>query len=133
MTLQQLAQEALQNLQIEMFPVFPCQGMSWNVGELAVAQVQITNTTGAPLRDIAVETSMIGSAAEYVVSSVSWDGNGAFRAKLLEPGEVWGTPVALLRGVSAGTFTLTVTVAAEVVPFGTAPSASASYSVLPMP
>jgi hypothetical protein len=132
MTLQQLAQEALQNLQIELGPVFPCQGASWNVGELAVVGVQITNTTGAPLRDIAVETSMIGFAAEYVVSSVSWDGNGAFRASL-EPGEVWGSPVALLRGVSAGMFTLTVTVAAEVVPYGTAPSVSAAYSVWPPP
>ena len=133
MTLHELAQEALQNLQIELGPVFPCQGQSWNVGELAVVGVQITNTTGAPLRDIAVETSMIGSAAEYVVSSPSWDGNGAFRASLLEPGEVWGGPVALLRGVSAGTFTLTVTVAAEVVPYATAPSVSAAYSVWPMP
>lgn len=133
MTLQQLAQEALQNLQIEMFPVYACQGASWNVDELAVVFVHITNTTGAPLRDIAVETSMIGSAAEYVVSSPSWDGNGAFRASLLEPGEVWAPTVALLRGVSAGTFTLTVTVAAEVVPYGTAPSASAAYSVWPPP
>jgi hypothetical protein len=132
MTLQQLAQEALQNLQIEMLPVFPCQGASWNVGELAVAQVQITNATGLPLRDIAVETSLIGSAAEYVPSSPSWDGNGAFR-DLLEPGEVWVSVVALLRGVSAGTFTLIVTVAAEVIPFGTAPSASAAYSVWPTP
>jgi hypothetical protein len=132
MTLHQLAQKALQNLQIELWPVVPCQGASWNEGEVALAQATITNTTGAPLRDIAVETSLIGSAAEYVPSS-SWDGNGAFRAALLEPGEAWGTAVALLRGVSAGTVTLTVTVAAEVVPYGTASPVSAAYSVWPTP
>jgi hypothetical protein len=128
MTLAQLAQEALQNLHIDMRPIIPCAYPDWNVGELALAHVRITNATGAPLRNIDVETYLFGSAAEYV-SGPGWDGNGAFRQSL-EMGEVWQCYPALLRGAAVGTFQLAVFAAAEVVPFGTTSFSLAEYSVL---
>ncbi len=132
MTLAQLAEEALQNLRIEMQPMLPCNPPDWNVGELAVAHVRITNATGAPLREIAVRTVLFSSVAQYA-SLGDWDGNGALRPSL-EPGEVWeDCEPALLLGLSAGSFQLGVVATAEVLPVGSSPFALAEYSVLRKP
>jgi hypothetical protein len=129
MSLFELATDALQNLRIEMEPIFPCRPPDWNVGELAVVQVRITNVTGYRLQNMDAETFLFTPLAEFVPVG-GWDGNGAFRSSL-EPNEVWETYVALLRGLSPGTFSLGVFVYAEVIPHGAAPGSLAEYSVLP--
>jgi hypothetical protein len=135
MTLPQLAEEALQNLRVEMLPLLLFQPPTWEPHELAIAPLRITNETGSPLREVAVEPYVFqDSGVVEFTPCGTWDGRSALRDSL-EPGEVWAEDAvnpcwpALLRALSPGTFQLAVLVSAEVVPWGNAPFAIAEYSV----
>jgi hypothetical protein len=109
----------LQKLKVKVLPIKPVPqpsaGSAWNVGELALVYVEITNTTGLPLRDLYVKTMLFGSAAQYQ-PAWSWDGNGGLTGDL-EPLENWTNYVAFLKAVSPGQITILVNVCAEVVPY----------------
>lgn len=130
-TLAELANAAMQNLTVQWLPIklMSTAGTAWNVGEYALAYVQITNTTGLTLRNVAIETSISGSAAQYQPCG-SWDGNGGFISEL-EPGQVWKNYCAKLKAFAPGTISMTVYVTAEVVPLGTATPHVTSFDVWP--
>ena len=72
--------EHLKKIKVQVLPIkpvpVPAAGDFWNTGELALVYVEITNTTGLPLRDMYVKTFLWGAAAKYQ-EFYSWDGNGA--------------------------------------------------------
>ena len=116
---------------MKLLPIKPFTGSSWNVGELALVYAEITNTTGAPLKDIVVETTIWGSGAVFQ-PFYKWDGNGGYLGDL-EPGETWKNYVALLKGTYATSFSLLLTLSAEVVPYATVTPTYATYAVQPAP
>jgi hypothetical protein len=131
MSLAQLATETLQTLSVELIgpiPLITPPGSPWTVGKAAAVRVRITNTTGLPLHNVAVEAGLYGAAAQFLACE-TWDGHSAYAADL-EPGEVFEDWLALMKGVSAGNFAFITWVGAEVLPFGAATTVSA-FAVSP--
>ncbi len=126
-----LADDALQALQMEWLPIKPLTGASWNVGELAIACMRITNTTGLPMRNVTIETTLSGGAADYQPCN-TWDGNGGYIGDL-DPGETWQSYCALLKATAPGPITMAALVTAEVIPTGTAPPPTTTFTVEPSP
>ena len=132
MSLAQLASETLQTLRVELIgpiPLITPPGLPWTVGRSAAVRVRITNTTGLPLHNVAVEAWLYGSAAQFHVCP-AWDCHSAFAADL-EPGQVFEDWLALMKGVSAGDFAFIVWLSAEVVPVGSGPNTVTLFAVSP--
>ncbi len=119
--------EHLKKIQVKLLPIVPIQASSWKAGKLALVYAEITNTTGAPLRDVVVESMILGTAAAYQPFA-SWDGNGGLLYDI-EPGETWKGYIALLKGVAPGPFNLIVKIGAEVVPFASCWPTYTTYAV----
>ncbi len=132
-TLADLATQALQPLQVQWLPLrmFAGYGTTFNVGDYATGVLRVTNTTGLPLRNVAIDVAMIGTAARFT-PSYEWDGHSNYIPEL-EIGAVWESYVALLQGVSAGSFSMTANITAEVIPLGVAPPRTAAFVVYPAP
>ncbi len=127
--LSECALEQLSKIQAKLLPIKPVSGSSWNVGGLAIVNAEIVNTTGAPLRNVAVETMIYGIGAVYQ-GFMTWDGNGAMVGDL-EPGETWTGTVAFLKGTAANSFPLLLNISAEVIPHASIWPSWTTYTVQP--
>jgi hypothetical protein len=109
---------------------YPSTGEVWNVGEKAGVRAQVTNTTGAPLRNVRIKTYLSPTGLAIYTPRPGWAGNGAYIGDLPILG-TWSGGVSAMYAEKAGTLTITAVVTAEVVPFATVAPTYLTYTVRP--
>jgi hypothetical protein len=108
----------------------PATGDVWNVGEIAGLRGHVTNTTGAPLKDVRIRSFLApsGLATYFNPRGPQWTGNGRLIGELPILG-TWSGWVSMLDAQSAGTLTIIAVVSGEVVPFASVAPTYLTYAI----
>lgn len=139
MSLDDMALQYLAKLQVEWLGFKTLQGgPEWNAGEYATLRVKIKNTTGYPLRNIAIEIGQWfgpdptfgGNAVIEFQECEGWDGHFS-HIEALEPDEEITFYCALMKAISPGFLELLMFITAEEAGTATTLAAPAGIAILP--
>jgi hypothetical protein len=110
--------------------LIPMTGEVWNVGETAGVQALVTNTTGAPLKDVFIRSFIApaGLATVHNPRGVQWIGNGRSIGEMSILA-TWSGTITLLDAKGAGTLTIIAVVSGEIVPFASVAPTYLTYAI----